>query len=329
VAKFRFIHLSDFHFCLRPLRRNLRSLHRRRLWEQLDNIKDQAHDLGLSSLISPSSYDPAVTAAAARFCYDRRNSIDAIIVSGDLATTGKPIDLAPARSFVEDAGVSGPYINFMSQTLAATGRPIYFLPGNHDMYRDDSGLPGSPHFHLMLEQHLPNRNGAVGWWTRTKPSSGQKLGCVYGDFTLRSVMDAQNPAFYHGRGRVYPDVLSDMIERTEDLKASDENMAIIWLIHFAPFAMCPTELHLIDWQNVVAAAERLGVICTLCGHTHQQNRMSRDNHVLYCSGSAGSVDPIGESRVHVIEIDAEQRNVKRVNFEYAVQAQAFRYASTD
>jgi hypothetical protein len=71
---------------LYPLRRNLRSLHRRRLWEQLDNLKSQASNLGLLTLVSPSSYDPAVAAAAARFCFDRRKTIDAIIVSGDLAT---------------------------------------------------------------------------------------------------------------------------------------------------------------------------------------------------------------------------------------------------
>jgi len=127
-------------------------LHRRRLWEQIDSFHDQARDLGFATLISPSSYDPAITAAAARFCYDRRKTIDAIIVSGDLATTGKPIDLSPARSFIEDTAVNGPYINSVSQSLAATGRRVYFLPGNHDMYRDDSGLPGSPHFHLMLEK---------------------------------------------------------------------------------------------------------------------------------------------------------------------------------
>jgi hypothetical protein len=40
--------------------------------------------------------------------------------------------------------------------------------------------------------------------------NGQKLGCVYGDFCLRSVADAGNPAWYHGRGRVYPDTLKQI-----------------------------------------------------------------------------------------------------------------------
>jgi hypothetical protein len=132
-----------------------------------------------------------------------------------------------------------------------------------------------------------------------------------------------------GRGREYLDVLSDMIARTNDLRNLDPEISVIWLIHFAPFPLCPTELELVDWQIVVAAAERLGVICTLCGHTHQQNRMSRDKHVPYCGGSAGSVDPVGESRVHIIEIDADSQGVGRLNFEYESQAQTFNFVSAD
>jgi predicted phosphodiesterase len=298
VAIFRFIHLSDLHFCIQPLRRNLRSLHKRQLWKQIDNLQHQVRETGLSTLVSPSSYDPAITAAAARFCYDRRNTVDALIVSGDLATTGKPIDLSPARSYLEDAPISGPYINSVSQTLAATARKIYFLPGNHDMFRDDSGLPGSPHFYLMLERQMPNRDGSVGWWTRTKASTGQVLGCVYGDFSLRSVEDAGNPAWYY--------------------------------VHFAPFAQCPSSLQLVDWQNLTKEAERLGVICTFCGHTHEQAKISRDKHVIYCSGSAGSVDPVGESRVHIIEVDTDGSTVRRENYEYrAAPHQAFQYVSRD
>ncbi len=327
MAVFRFIHLSDLHFCLHPLRRNLRMLHRRRLWEQIDSFQNQARDLGLSTLVSPSSYDPAITAAAARFCYDRRRIIDAIIVSGDLATTGKPIDLNPARSYIEDAALSGPYINSFSQSLAATGRRIYFLPGNHDMYRDDSGWPGSPHFHLMLEKHLPNLTGSVGWWTRTK-AGGQVLGCVYGDFCLRSVTDAGNVAFYHGRGRAYPDTLKKMVADTIALKSSHDRITLIWLIHFAPF-QCPTSLQLMDWQNVTKEAERLGVLCTLCGHTHEQSKIARDKHVVYCSGSAGSVEPVGESRVHVIEIDPDRSTAQRQNFEYKAMDQSFQSVSSD
>jgi 3',5'-cyclic AMP phosphodiesterase CpdA len=119
VAVFRFIHLSDFHFCLHPLRRNLKMLHRRRLWEQIDSLRNQTRDLGITTLISPSSYDPAITAAVARFCYDRRNIIDAIVVSGDLATTGKVVDLASAKSFIEDAALAPPVRGLFGQAGSA------------------------------------------------------------------------------------------------------------------------------------------------------------------------------------------------------------------
>jgi predicted phosphodiesterase len=103
---------------------------------------------------------------------------------------------------------------------------------------------------------------------------------------------------------------------------------LIWLIHFAPFN-CKATLHLEDWQEIIWEAKKLGVSCTLCGHTHQQTKIEDDGHVVYCSGSAGSVEPVGESRIHVIEMDLDDRSVKRTNYRYSTSDQQFRYFSND
>ncbi len=131
------------------------------------------------------------------------------------------------------------------------------------------------------------------------------LGCVYGDFCLRSVADAGNPGWYHGRGKAYPDTLKKMVADTQSLQSTYHGIVVIWLIHFAPF-QCKTSLQLLDWQNVIREAER-----------------------LYCSGSAGSVEPVGESRVHVLEIEVKNSSVQRHNFAYKAPHQAFRYVSSD
>ncbi|WP_398482302.1 metallophosphoesterase [Tardiphaga sp.] len=325
---FRFVHFSDLHFCIYPLRRNLQSLHLRGLWKHVDVLHQQVKQFDLSTVVRPSSYDPRITAAVARFCYDRRNIIDGSIISGDLAATGKPVDLRVAKGFIEDAPTVGPYASYIAQSLAGTSRPIYILPGNHDKYVNDSGTPGSPHFDLMLEHHMRNKYADVGYWAQRKPNGKETIACVYADFSLRNVSDAPDPAFYHGQGKVYTDTLGDLELVTRGVREKYDDALIFWLIHFAPFHAKRT-LHLDDWHLIARSANRLGVSFTICGHTHEKSKHVINNHLIYCSGSAGSVDMVGNSFVHLIEVDVAGRQVVRKNYRYSPGNQEFTFDSAD
>jgi predicted phosphodiesterase len=80
---------------------------------------------------------------------------------------------------------------------------------------------------------------------------------------------------------------------------------LFWIIHFAPFD-CGYDLQLIDFEMITRSALSLGVAATLCGHTHKASKHEIDNHVVYCSGSAGCVDSEEDSRVHVMHIDVDE-----------------------
>ena len=118
------------------------------------------------------------------------------------------------------------------------------------------------------------------------------------------------------RPRVYQHVLDELERRSFELRNRYDTIHLIWLIHFAPFS-CGYRLQLIDWGDIIAAASRLRVAATLCGHTHKAAKFVVDKHTIYCSGSAGCVDSESDSRVHVVhfEIDEECR-VSRDNFIY-------------
>jgi hypothetical protein len=101
-------------------------------------------------------------------------------------------------------------------------------------------------------------------------------------------------------------------------------MPVVWVIHFAPWE-CSPSLELIGFSRVTDLAASMGVLCTLCGHTHEQDNIVRKGHQIYCAGSAGCVDSKTKSRVHIIEISiADSGNsVSRRNFGWSWDEDAF------
>src|SRR5947209_20602223 len=85
---FRLLHVSDFHFAVCP-----------RMIEFPDTPAAlQVLAVGRGHL-GPSSHDPDLAEAAARFLYRQPNRFDLVLVTGDLATTGHPADLAVAAEY--------------------------------------------------------------------------------------------------------------------------------------------------------------------------------------------------------------------------------------
>src|SRR6267142_6301196 len=106
---------------------------------------------GFRKKMTASSYDSVVLKRLAHFIYDAAkrkvvdgqfviedspDKVDAILLTGDLATTGSPKDIAVVKEFLQstvDPGV--PYRNLNREaTLAAVASPVWYLPGNHDRF---------------------------------------------------------------------------------------------------------------------------------------------------------------------------------------------------
>jgi 3',5'-cyclic AMP phosphodiesterase CpdA len=79
--------------------------------------------------------------AVAEFVYTERNGLDAIIITGDLATTGLPADLLPAERYVTEACTDKWLTSRQAPSLASHDLPIFLIPGNHDRYQDEVGTP--------------------------------------------------------------------------------------------------------------------------------------------------------------------------------------------
>jgi len=326
---FRYVHVSDFHFCVRPWRTN--ALFKRDLHRTLDTSAGKVPQQEWNSIFQPSSYIPEVASGVARFCYWLNRKFDGIIVSGDLSTTGKPGDLATARTFISDPPTGQTvYVRPNEATISGTIAPgsIHLIPGNHDRYQNDLGRPGSPNFVLMFaDKFMRNFDGEVGHWIRRK--SERELGFVYADFSLRARSDATRSwVGAYGQGRVYANVLQKLRNKTQELK--DRGMPVVWIIHFAPWD-CDPNLQLIGFSQVTDLAASLGILCTLCGHTHEQDNIVRKGHQIYCAGSAGCVDSKAKSRVHVIDmsIDDLGGSVSRRNFGWSWDEDAFVELASD
>jgi hypothetical protein len=322
---FRYVHISDLHFCTQPWR-TYGNLFKRNLHPSIDTFdKKAAPQNEWNSIVRPASYIPEIASGVAEFCHRLNRKFDGIIVSGDLSTTGRGGDLAVARSFVTDPPSYGPFIRYNEPTISATtaASNIHLIPGNHDRYQDDFGTPGSPHFSLMFEKpYMRNLQGDTGHWVKSK--AGREIGFVYADFSLRRRSHASNPASGpYGEGRVYGRTLSQLTKKTVELQ--ERGIPVIWIIHFAPYDCSQQGLELINFRKVTDTAKRLNVIATLCGHTHVQDQIVVNGHPVFCAGSACCVDSKNKSRVHLISIEVSEQHCKvsRRNFAWSWDRDSF------
>lgn len=284
---------------------------------------------GLRSFLLPSSYVPEIAKGVAQFCLERRSVADGIIITGDLATTGTPSDISVAKSFVDEPARSGFLSDNRMPTLQSSTLPIYVFAGNHDRYENNKAAPNSVLFDLSFSKYQRPSTKYVGYWVSEK--RGQRLGFVYADFSIRSRSDAEylSPIFAYGQGRVYEDVLADLVEQTQAIWREEGRIPILWLIHFAPFP-CGLHLKFIDYEKIVSAAKALGILATVCGHTHQAIKHEVDNHVIYCGGSACCVDSEEDCRIQIIDVEIDAHaHVSRRNFQWSAVSHQFEHLRND
>ncbi len=320
TADFTFIHLSDIHLCVEPNRKNILSYGPREIDTLIAQLKRRRKPK-FRSLLYPATYSPETLSGVARFCADWSEEIDAVLISGDLCTTGTASDLNVGANFLSSPFLRGVLARNYFPSISETAPEIILIPGNHDRYANNLGEPNSVAFDLKFSEYLPNFSNRVGYAVFEK--DGFCLCFAVADFSLRSKADAI-PPLHFGRGKVYDDVLEGLGRVTSELRVKHKNCQVVWLVHFPPYD-CGFELKLIDSEYLLNASIDYDVKYLLCGHTHVSKKEVTSALTTYCAGSSAGIDVFPNNEVHVLKFAVTKKRVSltRETYGWSKGDQAF------
>jgi hypothetical protein len=339
MTPIRILHASDLHLAHKPKLRSwpdkftdgiIRSLRRR------DHAPDpnrgffgrSADFLGRARAFltaKASSYDPAVLEHLAEFMYWEHyyGRLDGVILTGDIATTGRRKDIARVdRVFNDPADAKLFYTSRFTceGTLSFITPPVFmkFFAGNHDRFvltpavgrTTIRGVPaivpkvfdvGGTRFDTVRFKRDPMpKNPPVEKFSKARRSANNRILRVWiftADFTLRDFGDHEGLWGWLAQGKVYTDVLDKLITETQKViaeKKEIESQCILWACHFPPqFPNERTDSKLIGGDLLVKAANDLGVTAILTGHTHEQTSYSRPGMKteILCCGTTTQFEP--------------------------------------
>lgn len=321
MVRFRLLHLSDFHFGKTADVTNL--LHRAAF--NFDGVSDVDVDSLIprsakESLIKPTSHDTLASFGVARFCYEQKDNYDAVVVTGDLATTGRRSDLQFASDFLSKV-YSEKYFDFTGTkcSLAGNDKDCFVIPGNHDRYTGVLGGPGSPEFDNVFK--IFPKGSRV--YSKILQKEGSACGLVFADFSLRKKQDVKTAQLagksllkgIFGRGNVYKDVLTDLKDETSRLKRNEPGIVVFWAIHFAPFE-CGDSLEFQEYPKLLQAAKELNIKLILCGHTHTRTVSTWDGIHIVCAGTACANDDDPTHLLHIVDIHLDRGRLRLKHEDY-------------
>ena len=313
MATFRFLHISDLHISVIPRKVGVSDI-------LLVGLK------GLPQMSRVSSQDPDLLEAVAALAYHRRNEIDAIIITGDLATTGGRDDLEEAFDFVDGpVGGGAPWLSVGNKpTLQGARRPVVLIPGNHDRFNGLWCKPGGNEFDIVFKKYWSA--GQSAQILCFLPAKSPELVIIGADFTLRHKNHAQGRGGMWGQGKVYskgpgpldPGPLEKLDTLTNTIRSGNTNIGIIWLAHFPPdFPEGERLLRLIDEEELIKAALLRDVSVILTGHTHNPKRfatpyVTHKKLEVLCAGTATQLTaPVGHV-AHLLKVEVKAKGQLKV-----------------
>ncbi len=254
MTTIRLLHVSDLHISkflnIRQFTKGDRSA-----------VRD-----GLTHFTVAPAHSPGTLTRFLSFVRQKRKLLDGIIITGDIATTGRAFDLKKALSVVQ-------------HRLNPIGINVALLPGNHDRWTPhrrghDSAImsfgydPGGTVFHSIFSSYWGP--GDVCSFTFAKDNL--KVVAIAADLSLRTAQDAEIWRFInkHGQGKVYDDILNGLEKATLNaLDNSEGTTAVLWAIHFPPLCEnIASDMKLIGERMLLDKADELGVPIVLAGHSH-------------------------------------------------------------
>ena len=236
----------------------------------------------------------------ASFAYEYRGCYDAIVLSGDLATTGSTADLDEVLALLWPA-TDGYLGSDGRPTLRAASKPILLIPGNHDRFGSTWAIypPGNTRFDQVLGRHWSAGQDAQELWLCRKGQSTLVL--IGADFTLRADELGEGPWGYLGQGRAYVEPISKLCQLTQNARKRDPDAIVLWVIHFDP-TVENGSLRLLDKDNFRAAVQRERIAAVLCGHMHRNYDTLAGATVYVCGTTTQEYAPDGNF-LNLIEIE--------------------------
>lgn len=300
----------------------------------------------------PSTFDQDIAIAAARHISRQAYQVDALIASGDLATTGSELDLNAARDFLlGNLPTTWSANRYLRYPLIQPGMPTIIMPGNHDRYKTDAASwlqPGcanfenvfGPEWNLTAHQNdlithaLPGLK-EVRLFKLTKGAEQLLIFCI--DFTLRARADADGAFGWVGQGKAYDDIIARLTEYILMHKEQHgSNDAICWVTHFPPAKpdgpATRDILRLLDENHLLKAADDCQVDFMMAGHLHEQRQysMNSDTHstAIFCAGSMCSVEKDEDDLNGFLEIEfdihgGKVSRLQHIDYKYDEDASAF------
>jgi predicted phosphodiesterase len=274
------LHVSDLHFGDPPDRVSV-----------VEILASPLRELCQTAMMG--THDSAASLALARWTAEHVNRFDAIVATGDLATTGRDKDLNQARALFDRSAAAtlGAFTHADSspsiQRATSSLRPIALIPGNHDRYGHRYG-PGNPRFDrkmgLLGAPVFPLVGRRVATLMEIGREAGTTLIVIGADLTLREGDTGNIPFGYLGCGRASVDIMEDLAAETRWIRTTHRPTFVVWAVHFPPGA--PRTLELVDGQRLLEYAAMSGVRpdAILCGHTHAAgNTATSGIPVITCS----------------------------------------------
>lgn len=296
---FRILHASDPHMAA------VSSLRPTKWWRQV-------------------GHNPKPLEAFVKFAHQNQTAFDAVLVSGDLSTSGHRADLDAAyRLYTAQAANATAYLTpTLEPTLApwANAGKLDLLPGNHDRFR--SSKQGYRAGGTVFDSVFCPQGGMKFWRAGQGVAHGisvlrgkSVLHVVKADFTLPR--HDKGKRFYwipgwFGQGRVDQAVLNNLGATTQavrtDYVARGWNPVTLWAIHFDPFTTDQTLL-LLGSEKLLEAARALKIPAILCGHTHESKvkPLSEETFVYACGTTAQAGAPQWECQA--IEVVTDDNGV--------------------
>jgi 3',5'-cyclic AMP phosphodiesterase CpdA len=274
-----------------------------------------------------SSYQSSILEKFAGFAYENSKKfdaagavtggcLDAVVLTGDLATTGTENDINLVRRFLQAPSTEYPfYLNDENGdgTLGALQIPVGFLPGNHDRFEPtlesawsapgaNPGRfynPGGTNFDTYLKDF---RGSPVQMMDRLEsPLPDGRVLTAYiflADMTLRQFDDHDDwGGGWMGQGKAHQEVCDELADRTIKLRKElpdNEVPAFIWACHFPPkFPGVKDNCRLVEDYVFLKAAKRARIDAVLAGHTHRQLEYRRlfVKFDIFCCGTTTQYEP--------------------------------------
>lgn len=310
---FRIVHITDLHISNYPNEENLLVNENESTGARAEWFLRQV--FARKSPFRPSSFDTDAAIKLRQQILDSADLFDAVVVTGDLSTTGLNGDLNLARNFIMDGKVPITWNSELQQYDAIAEQfPVILMPGNHDRYKI-AFTPGGKEFESVFGNDWQAGQNFVVQHAGEKvrgvclEKNGKSLYILCADFTLQSVVDASvkgvpsNSLSYIGQGCVTQKVLDNLVGETNKIKALSADNVVIWATHFPPqYPEIDERLELTDGKKLSEAAKSSGVFLLISGHTHEDRCYEANSIPVICTGTACAYGKNENLSFSVIEI---------------------------